>query len=93
MADAQANINVNINTSQALSQIRMLQKQISMFHSSLSRGNAAAVGESLGLQRNLVNAINSTGQFSARMGTVATSTERFTTALEKNKLSMGQYFR
>ena len=93
MADAQANINVNINATQALSQIRALQNQISMFHSSLARGNASAVTESLALQRNLVNSIKATGQFSARMTTVATSTESFTNALEKNQLSMRQYFR
>jgi hypothetical protein len=45
------------------------------------------------MQQNLVNSINATGQFSARVLTIATTTESFTNALEKNKLTMGQYFR
>jgi TP901 family phage tail tape measure protein len=45
------------------------------------------------LQTNLLNAINATGKFHAQMGVVRTSTESFTDALEKNKLSMREYFR
>ena len=45
------------------------------------------------MQQNLLNSINATGKFSAQMGNVRTSTESFTNALEKNKLSMREYFR
>jgi TP901 family phage tail tape measure protein len=45
------------------------------------------------MQQNLINSINATGKFSAQMRTIKTSTESFTNALEKNKFSMGEYFR
>jgi len=93
MAEAQANINLNLNTSGALAQLRALQRQISLFQQQMARGNANTVAQAQGMQRNLLNSINSTGQFAASMTTVSTATESFTSALQKNKLSMGEYFR
>jgi len=93
MADAQANIDINLNASQALATLRSLQAEISLFQQKMTKLNANANAQAVGMQRNLLNSINSTGQFSARMTTIASSTESFTNALEKNKLSMGQYFR
>jgi TP901 family phage tail tape measure protein len=93
MADAQANINVSVNTAEALSQIRALQRQISAFHTSMAQGGALANAESAKISQNLVNSINAGGKFSASMTNISSSTESFTNALEKNKLSMGQYFR
>jgi TP901 family phage tail tape measure protein len=93
MADAQANIGIGIDTSQALAAIRQLQREISAFHTSMAKGGALASAESSRLQQNLVNSINETGKFSAGMSRISSSTESFTNALEKNKLSMGQYFR
>ena len=93
MADFQSEINVNIDTSQALASIRNLQKQISQFHASIIKGSAQATAASKNLQQNMVNSINAGGQFSASMRRISTSTETFTNALEKNKLSFGEYFR
>jgi TP901 family phage tail tape measure protein len=59
----------------------------------MAKGGAKAAAESRNLQQNLVNSINETGKFSAGMTRISSSTESFTNALEKNKLSMGQYFR
>ena len=93
MADTNANIRIDVDASAALAQIKQLQRQISLFHSSMVKGGAAAAAEAQNLQRNLVNSINATGQFTANMTRIKTTTESFTNALEKNKLSMGQYFR
>lgn len=93
MADAQANIGIGVDTSQALAAIRQLQREISAFHTSMAKGGALANAESMRLSQNLVNTINSSGKFSAGMTRISSSTESFTNALEKNKLSMGQYFR
>jgi len=93
MADIQSNIQVNIDTSSALSSIRLLQKQISAFHTTMAKGGASANAVASNLQQNLINSINATGKFSAEMRTVKTTTESFTNALEKNKLSMREYFR
>jgi len=93
MADIESNININIDTSNALANIKQLQAQISAFHQSMAKGSASSNAQLASMQQNLVNMINQTGNFSAQIKNVATTTETFTNALEKNKLSMGQYFR
>ena len=93
MADTQSNIQVNIDTDQALASIKNLQRQISAFHSSMAKGGAAANAVSTQLQQTLINSINATGKFSAQIRTIRTTTESFTNSLEKNKFSLGEYFR
>jgi TP901 family phage tail tape measure protein len=91
--DANARIRVDIDTAEALANIKNLQRQISAFHTSMAKGGAAAAASSINLQQGLLNSINKTGQFSATIKTVKTTTDSFTNSLEKNKLSMGEYFR
>jgi len=93
MADVQSNIHVNIDTSDALASLKLLQRQISAFHTQMSKSGAAASAVAANQAQNLMNSINATGKFQATMRTVATSTEHFTNALEKNKLSSREYFR
>jgi TP901 family phage tail tape measure protein len=93
MADIESNIDININTANALASLKALQNQISAFHASMAKGGAAAAATSSNMQQNLINSINSTGNFTANLAKIRTSTEAFTVALEKNKLSMGEYFR
>ena len=93
MADVQSNIHVNIDTSDALASLKLLQRQISAFHTQMSKSGAAASAIAANQAQNLMNSINATGKFQASMRTVATSTEYFTNALEKNKLSSREYFR
>ena len=93
MADFQSNINVNIDTANALASIKALQRQISVFHQEMAQGGAAAQASSAKMQQTLINGINASKGFSAELTTISSSTQSFTNALEKNKLSMGQYFR
>ena len=93
MSDVNANIGVHIDTSAALAELKNLQRQIATFHSQVSKSSATAAMAQKNLQTNLLNSINATGKFHAQMGVVRTSTESFTNALEKNKLSMRDYFR
>jgi TP901 family phage tail tape measure protein len=93
MADIQSNIFIDIETAQAIAKLKGLQAEISAFHVAMAKGNATNIARSAEFQRELINGINRTGQFSAQMARVATSTETFTRALEGNKLSMGEYFR
>ena len=93
MADVQSNIHVNIDTSDALASLKLLQRQISAFHTQMSKSGAAASAVAANQAQNLMNSINATGQFQASMRTVATSTEHFTNALERNKLTSREYFR
>jgi TP901 family phage tail tape measure protein len=93
MADAQSNIKVSIDTTEALASIKNLQRQISAFHTSMAKSGAAANAVTSQMQQGLINSINATGKFSAQMKTIKTTTESFTNSLEKNKFSMGEYFR
>ena len=93
MADANANIRIDVDTSAALNQIKELQRQISIFHSRMAQSGKAAAAQSAKMQANLINSINATKGFSASMTTIRTATESFTNSLEKNKFSMGEYFR
>jgi TP901 family phage tail tape measure protein len=94
MADIETNIGINIDTSSALASIKALQSQISAFHQSLrTSGSAANAAISDNMSKNLINSINSTKQFSASLTNVKSTADSFTQSLEKNKLSMGQYFK
>ena len=93
MADIQSNIQVNVDTSGALAQLKALQRQISTFHTSLAKSTATAARAQQELQDNLINSINATGKFAASMRTIKSSTESFTESLEKNKFSTREYFR
>jgi TP901 family phage tail tape measure protein len=93
MADVNANIGVHIDTSAALAELKNLQRQLAVFHSSVAKTSAQAGLAQKNLQTNLLNSINGTGKFTASMGLVRNSTESFTHALETNKLSMREYFR
>ena len=93
MADIQSNIQINIDTQDALANLRRLQAEISTFQTQLAKGSAAGAAKAANFQQNLMDSINMSGKFAARMTNIQSTTEAFTTALEKNKLSLGQYFR
>jgi TP901 family phage tail tape measure protein len=93
MADVNANIGVNIDTSKALGQLKDLQRQISQFHSSIAKSSSAAALAQRDLQRNFLSSVNAIGSFSAELRNVKTTSESFTSSLEKNKFSMREYFR
>jgi TP901 family phage tail tape measure protein len=93
MADIESNIDININSAQAISAIKQLQAQLSRFYQDLSKSGAKAAADAADLQSRLVGSINATGKFAASIRNVTTTTESFTDSLERNKLSMGQYFR
>ena len=93
MVDAQANIRVNLDSAQALAELKALEKQIQFFNKSIIQGSSEAARIQNEFSTSLIHNINATGKFTASMGKVHTETERFTNALEKNKLSAREYFR
>ena len=93
MSDVNANIGIVFDTKDALASLRQLQAGLSKFNQSLTAGNVNAANAQKGLNAQLVQAINSTGKFVASQKNVLNSTNSFTSALEKNKLSMREYFR
>ena len=93
MADVNAEIGVNIDTSGALAQLKALQREIARFHTSVARSSDAAGLAQRDLQKNFINGINAIQGFSAELRTVRTTAENFTNTLERNKFSMREYFR
>ena len=93
MADIQSNIQLNIEASQALSQLKALQRQLSNFHASIATTSAAAAKAQANLQTNLINSVNATGKFRASLQEVKSTADSFTTSLEKNQFSTREYFR
>ena len=93
MADVNAEINVNIDTSNAFAQLKALQREIARFHVSVAKSSDAAALAQRDLQRNFINGVNAIQGFSAELRTVKTTAENFTDSLERNKFSMREYFR
>jgi hypothetical protein len=67
VADVNANIGVNIDASNALAQLKSLQRQLSQFHTSVAKSSSAAASAQASFQKNLVNSINASGAFSAEL--------------------------
>ena len=93
MADVQSNIEVNLDASQALGQLKALQRQLANFHASVATTSSAAAKAQANLQSNLINSVNATGKFSAGLTTIKSSADSFTDSLERNKFSTREYFR
>lgn len=93
MADIQSNIDINVNTGEAISQLKALQRQISAFHTSMAKTGAAGAAVSQNMAQNLINQINAGGKFYAEMKKIRTTTDAFNQALEKNQFTMKEYFR
>jgi TP901 family phage tail tape measure protein len=93
VADVQSNIQVNLDASQALAQLKALQRQLATFHSSVATTSTAAAKAQASLQSNLINSVNATGKFAAGLTTIKSSADSFTDSLERNKFSTREYFR
>ena len=93
MADVNANIDINIDSSGAIANLRRLEVAINDYQRNIASANTAAANSHAALNRALVDGINNTGMFSAKIAPAVDSVGRFTTALEKNKLSLGEYTR
>jgi TP901 family phage tail tape measure protein len=91
--DVNASIGIDIDASQAIAAIRQLSAEISAFHQLHSKRGAAVAKDLAAQTQNLTQLINRTGSYRASMTSVASATESFTTALEKNKLTMGETMR
>jgi len=93
MADIESNIRFGVDTSDAIASIKALQAQISAFQKQMASSSVANAESARKLRRGLIDDLNATGQWSASIKTIKSTSDSFTNALEKNKLSMGEYFR
>jgi len=88
-----ANIRIDLDTSDAIVSLRALQSQISEFNKSVIRSNAAAVAAQQSMISTLTAQIGATKQFTTSMVNVETSVSKLGRAIDKNKLTLGEYFR
>jgi len=93
MADVNANIQISLDTSQAQAQLRQLQSQISSFNQSFTAINSQGAQQAQAMNRALMDGVNATKMFNARIIPVTSTVERFSNSLEKGKLSLGEYSR
>jgi TP901 family phage tail tape measure protein len=93
MADVNSNIFINIDTAQAMSALRGLDKQLSAFNRSMIVGTKAAQAAQADFTRSLLHNVNATGAFTGSMAKMTTSTDQFSERLERGRLSLREYYR
>jgi TP901 family phage tail tape measure protein len=91
--DVNAVIGVQVDTDQAIAQLRALQGQIQQFSRGMSKSSGTAAKAQRDFEKDLINNINASKKWTASFRTMADSTSQFANALDKNKLSMGEYFK
>ena len=93
MADVNAIINIDINSSSALTNLKRLESQIDQFNRSVSTSNATAAASQQSLNRALLDGINNTGLFTSKIVPVESSMTRFSRSIDEGRLSLGEYTR
>jgi len=91
--DTNSNIFINIDTSQAMTQLRLLEKELTALNRSLIVGTKAASAAQSKYAQSLLHNVNATGQWTASMTRMSTASEQFAKNLDKQKLSLKEYFR
>jgi TP901 family phage tail tape measure protein len=93
MADINSNIFINIDTAQAMSALRALDKQLSAFNRSMIVGTRAAQAAQADFTRSLLHNVNATGAFTGSMAKMTTATDQFAERLDRGRLSLREYYR
>ena len=93
MSDVNSNIFINIDTAQAMSALRGLDKQLSAFNRSMIVGTRAAQAAQADFSRSLLHNVNATGAFTGSMAKMSTATDQFSQRLERGRLSLREYYR
>ena len=88
-----SNINVNVNTGQSIAELRRLQAALSEFNQAIVRGNRNAAISQEAINSRLIQQVNAIQGLSAAQRRITGTTEAFTTALERNKLTLREYAR
>jgi TP901 family phage tail tape measure protein len=91
--DTNSNIFINIDTSQAMTQLRLLEKELTALNRSLIVGTKTAAAAQAKYAQSLLHNVNATGQWTASMTRMSTASEQFATNLDRQRLSLKEYFR
>ena len=93
MSNVNANINVTIQTQQAVVQLRQLTAEINNFNRQSFATNSAAAKQQKALSQALIDGVKTSGQFATSIVPISNAVDNFSTSLERNRLSLGQYTR
>jgi len=85
-------IDIEINTGSAASQLQSLQAQINAFNLALNKSNKAQGTFAAEYSKELQNAINKTGLFTAETIRLSTAAATLDKTLSKGKTTLGQFF-
>jgi TP901 family phage tail tape measure protein len=85
-------VDVDINTGNAASQLKVLQQQINAFNLTLNKGNVAQLEASKQLATNLANLVNSSKFFTAEQVRMRTAAGALDDTLRKGQATLAQYF-
>jgi len=85
-------IDIEINTGSAASQLQALQAQINAFNLALNKSNKAQGTFAAEYSKELQNAINKTGLFTAETVRLSTAAATLDKTLSKGKTTLGQFF-
>ena len=91
--DTSSNIFINVDTSQAMAQLRALEKELTALNRSLIVGTKTASQAQAKYAQSLLHNVNATGQWTASMTRMSTASEQFANRLDRQKLSLKEYFR
>lgn len=92
-APVNATINVLANTDQAVAQFRALQAQVASLNKTVSATSGAAAAQQAAMARALMDGANASRMWSARVVPMNTAVNQFSDALDKGRMSLGQYTR
>ena len=90
---ANVNANVNVTVTTQTQQIRGLTAEISRLNKQAFAANSAAAAQQRMLNTALIDGARASGQFSTKIVPISSAVDKFSSSLEKGKLSLGQYTR
>jgi hypothetical protein len=93
VSDVNANINIGVNATSAIESLRQLQGEINAFNKAVLQTNASAAASQKNLVNNFASQVGAIGQFSTSVRNVESSVSRLGSAIDKSKLSLGEYFK
>jgi len=91
MTNVNANINISVNSQQAIGQLRALQTQISALNKGVLGASASAHAQQSALNKALMDGANSSRAWNASLVPMNSSLNQFSTGMDKGTLSLGQY--
>ncbi len=91
--DTNTNIFIGIDTTQAMAQLRALEKELTALNRAMITGTTTAAREQARYAQSLLHNVNATGLWTASTIKMSSATEQFADRLDKSKLSLKEYYR